>query len=117
MKLENANIEGSFENSLLLKYLENVVSNRPLEDVISNLSFRLQIFKDNGETQILNAIDRSKVDYLILATKLSTMIEVFDMLDNDNNIVMTDELQNEMKRAVKIISQKIDETKTELVNK
>ena len=116
MNIENTNIETRFDNSLLTEYLERVIGNRPMKDVISNLSIRLQIFTGDGETQQLDAIDRSKVDYIVLATKLSTMIEMFNMLKEDNNLVMTSELEREIERFEDQISKTIEQTNKELIN-
>ena len=85
MGITNDNIGDNFNDSILIDYLDNVINSKPLKEVILKLSYKLQIFKENGETETLHAIDKKQLDYIILATKLNTMVQVFNQLKKDDN--------------------------------
>ncbi len=63
------------------------------------------------------AIDKDKVDYIILATKLSTMVEGFKMMKEDNNLVMVDKLEQAITRFEEKILSKIEIGNKELTQK
>lgn len=110
-------IDNTFQNSILKDYIKRVVSNRPLKDVILNSTMKLQIFDGMNDITNIEAIDKSKIDYIILATKLCTMIEVLSQLKLDNNVVMVDELEKEIERFKDTISESIKITNNELIDK
>jgi len=117
MDLTNDNVCDVFNDSILIDYLDNVIGNKPLKEVILKLAFKLTLFKDSGETESIEAIDKNKIDYIIMATKLTTMVEVFKLLQNDENIVMTSDIEKELNRFQEVISQGVLMTNKQLINK
>tara|TARA_R110000796_G_scaffold192641_1_gene309294 strand:+ start:8865 stop:9206 length:342 start_codon:yes stop_codon:yes gene_type:complete len=106
-----------FSDSILTEYLDAVINNDPLEDVILKLTYKLQIFKDNGETQLIEAIDKNKIDYIILVTKLATMVTMFNKLCIDDNLVMVDYLKDEIEKFQSVMTHSIAKTNKELIDK
>jgi hypothetical protein len=118
MKLTDKDIDGAFSDSILLKYLESVVQNKQVTDIISELTFRLQMFDPaNDKTTTIEAIDIKKVEYLVLVTKLSTMVEMFKVMQGDDNLVMVDYLEKEIKRFEDTISASIVRANNEVIDK
>jgi len=116
MELTNDQIDGKFNKTLLTKYIEGVISTQPLDGVLDSLTYHLEVYGENESIESIEAIDKSKVEYVILVTKLSTMIEIFNILKNDDNIVMVDELEKEIIRFQDLISESIKKTNKELIN-
>lgn len=117
MKTDNYNIEHDFGDSILTKYLESVINNTSINNVIEKISYKLQMITEDGDTQILDAINKNKIEYIILVTKLTTMIEVFSHLKNDKNLVTNDEMEIEINRFKDLISSSIEKSKLEILNK
>tara|TARA_Y100000389_G_scaffold195334_1_gene226621 strand:+ start:3826 stop:4158 length:333 start_codon:yes stop_codon:yes gene_type:complete len=104
------------KKSLVKEYLENVVSKRPLTEAIEKISFKIQIFEEDGKTNLIEAVKKEKLDYIILVTKLTTMIEMFNLIKNDDNIVMIDKMQLDIENFMETISSTIDKSKKEFAN-
>ena len=102
--------------SLVKEYLENVVSKRPLTEAIEKISFKIQIFEEDGKTNLIEAVKKDKLDYIILVTKLTTMIEMFNLIQNDNNIVMIDKMKTDIENFMHTIAKTIDKSKKEFAN-
>jgi len=117
MKTENGDIEGAFTGSILTKYLEGVIKSSPIKESIEKITFKLQIFQENGDTDMLEVIDKNKIDFIILVTKLSTMIEMFEVLKFDDNLVMMDAMKEELNRFQEVISKSIEKTNEEFIKK
>jgi len=107
---------GKQSTSLVKEYLENVVSKRTLTEAIEKISFKIQIFEDDGESKIIEAIKKEKIDYIILVTKLTTMIEMFNLIKDDDNIVMIDKMKSDIEKFMETISTTIDKSKKEFSN-
>lgn len=107
---------GKQSTSLVKEYLENVVSKRTLTEAIEKISFKIQIFEEDGETKVIEAIKKEKIDYIILVTKLTTMIEMFNLIKNDDNIVMIDKMKSDIEKFMETISTTIDKSKKEFAN-
>jgi len=104
------------KKSLVKEYLENVVSKRPLTEAIEKISFKIQIFEEDGKSKVIEAIKTEKIDYIILVTKLTTMIEMFNLIKKDDNIVMIDEMKLDIENFMETISSTIDKSKKEFAN-
>lgn len=104
------------KKSLVKEYLENVVSKRPLTEAIEKISFKIQLFKEGDESEIIEAIKKEKLDYIILVTKLTTMIEMFNLIKNDDNIVMIDKMKIDIENFMETITLTIDKSKKEFAN-
>ncbi len=116
MKLDNQDIKNTFEDSIIYNYLDKVITNRPMKDFVDKSAFRIMMFEDDGENTVHDFIDKSKVEYIILATKLSTMLQVFDALKEDDKVVMIDSLEDEINRIKSIIGPKIESINKEMIN-
>jgi len=117
MDSTNNKIEGQFTNSVLLKYIDNVIEHKPLSKLITRSKYRIELFDNLGESSTIEVIDTSKLDYIILVTKLSTMIEMFKTMKSDENLVMADLLEKELQRFQDVVSESIIKTNNELINK
>tara|TARA_R100000908_G_C3752512_1_gene146983 strand:+ start:2172 stop:2504 length:333 start_codon:yes stop_codon:yes gene_type:complete len=104
------------KKSLVKEYLENVVSKRPLTEAIEKISFKIQIFEEDGKTNLIEAVKKEKLDYIILVTKLTTMIEMFNLIKNDDNIVMIDKMKTDIENFMETIALTIDKSKKEFAN-
>jgi hypothetical protein len=102
--------------SLVKEYLENVVSKRPLTEAIEKISFKIQIFEEDGKSKVIEAIKKEKIDYIILVTKLTTMIEMFNLIKDDDNIVMIDKMKSDIEKFMETIAKTIVKSKKEFVN-
>ena len=118
MKVNKNRIDEDFTNSILFKYLDKVIESQPLTDVIPELSFRLQTFdEESGNIEsTITAIDVDKLEYIMLVTKLTTMIEVFKQLKGDDNIVMVDIMEEELVKFQEVMEESIIKTNDRLLN-
>ena len=112
----NNDIRNDFNNSTLKEYIDEVLNNQPLKDTISKLSYKIKVFNLDGDMHEIHAIDKAKVDYIVLVTKLTTMVDVFKQLKQDDNIVMVDTMLKELNRFQDVISKSIEQTNKELID-
>lgn len=118
MKLTDQDIDGAFSNSILLKYLEPIIHNKPVADVLNELTIRLQLFDPSkDEATTMETIDKKNVEYLMLVTKLSTMVEMFKVMKSDDDLVMVDYLETELNRFQDTISESILRANKEVIDK
>jgi hypothetical protein len=117
MNLVQSEIDNITKNSIILPYLDKVLANSTLNEVIPELVMNIDLYEANSEDSILEVIEKKHIEYIILSTKLTTMVEMFNLMDFDNNLVLADKLEQEIIKFRKVISESIIRTNKELIDR
>ena len=86
------------EEKLLKKYLEEIINSDMSNRLIQKEKFELSLIDyidDKEYVTEANVVTLDKLKTIQLVTKLETLIKVFDILKNDNNVVFCDEILDE----------------------
>lgn len=84
----------------LSNYIESVLNSEYSNEHIQNEGFVIKLIDviDGKEFQTdTKVVPMDKLKYIQMVTKLETMIKVFDLVINDNNIVCCDEFIEDFK--------------------
>jgi hypothetical protein len=90
---------------LIKEYILNVLNGKFSKKLIDNC---LIVDVLNEDSKIIEAIPKSKLPYLILVTKLEALINIFDTLQKDDNIVCIDEFKEDSNKFIESITRAIE---------